>query len=144
METTGYSSTSFPVGDCGTSQGNVYHQVSNARVISSDADSSLQMMDSPNVQVVNQTLSMTQNSSAFLPDTKIMPQQFTQGASLHPSQGLTFYKEGQTSNVGQKESTTDEHLVKSNNILSERVQRVPCSNPDECPTGGKCYLFTET
>ena len=23
-------------------------------------------------------------------------------------------------------------------------QRVPCSNPDECPTGGKCYLFTET
>ena len=143
---------SFPVGNYETLQGNIYHQVDNAGVISCDSSSSLQMRNSPNVHVsvqrgltaITDNQRVPQNSSTFLPDAQVMPQQFTQGASLGPSQDLTFYKHAQTSNPVQDKSTMDEHFVKSKNVLSERAQRVPCSNPDECPTGGKCYLFTET
>ena len=143
---------SFPVGNCETLQGNVFHQVDNAGAISCDSSSSLQMTNSPNVRVsvqrgltaITDAQRVPQNSSTFLPEAQAMPQQFTHGASLGASQDLTFYKHAQKSNPGQDKSTMDEHFMKSKNVLSERAQRVPCSNPDECPTGGKCYLFTET
>ena len=130
-------------------QQNVSCGVNKPGVLPSSSISSLMMTTSSpgihcQVDVTGRTgVQGTVQNSTHLLGAKPRVQEIPDGSS-HTSQSLTYHQGDLIGMIQQGKAITNHFFVDSNRSHTISANPVPCSNPDECPNGGRCDLSWET